>query len=1032
TPNDPNFSGPDSFIYSVCDDGTPQACDQATVSITIFGINTTDAVLDINNTYVDLPVSGNVLTNDEDLQGDTQTVTTTGTITTAQGGTVEMSANGNYTYTPPAGYSGEDTFDYSIIDDGNPQAVDTTTVYIEILPANDSDNQPPVANPDTASTEVNTPVDGVVIVNDFDPEGDPITVTTTTVTTTEGVTVTIDPNTGEYTYTPPTDFVGVDTFEYTICDNGTPALCDTTTVEITVVGNSQENNTFANDDAYNGMPGENITGNVSDNDSDPEGDTQTVNTVPVVNPMNGTVALQADGSFVYTPNDPTFVGTDQFVYSVCDDGTPQACDEATVYITIGEGINEIYAIDDINDTFVNTPVTGDVSTNDDNLDGPAGSEVFTLVSGPNQGGTLTFNPDGTYTYTPPADFVGEDIFVYEVCDGGNPQACDQATVTIEVVDDPILENDPPIANNDTAVTEVNTPVTGNVLVNDYDLDGDPITVTTTTVTTTEGVVVTIDPITGVYTYTPPTDFTGVDTFVYTICDDADPALCDEATVYITVIDNSGNITVANDDSYYGEINTTISGNVLTNDTDPEGDGQTVTSLTVISLNGVTVTINPDGSFDYTAPADFTGTDQFVYTITDDNAGGAATDQATVYILIEETPDPAIAIVKTSSYDPIVNGECTASEGDIITYTFEVTNEGNVDLMNVSVTDPLLEAPNPVVTIAGPTGDDGDGILQTTETWIYTADYVITQADINAGIVTNQATATGTDEDGTTVTDLSGATIDDDLSTDTEICQVADIAIVKTSEYDGVVNGECTSDVGDTIAYTFTVTNEGNVDLSNVTVTDPLLQAPNPVVTIAGPTGDDGDGILQPTETWVYTADYAITQADINAGMVTNQATATGTPPTGDDVTDLSGATIDDDLSTDTEICNTAAIAIVKTSEYDGIVNGECTSDVGDTIAYTFTVTNEGNVDLSNVTVTDPLLQAPNPVVTIAGPTGDDGDGILQPTETWVYTADYAITQADINAGMVTNQATATGTPPTGDDVTDLSGVTIDDDLSTDT
>jgi uncharacterized repeat protein (TIGR01451 family)/gliding motility-associated-like protein len=316
--------------------------------------------------------------------------------------------------------------------------------------------------------------------------------------------------------------------------------------------------------------------------------------------------------------------------------------------------------------------------------------------------------------------------------------------------------------------------------------------------------------------------------------------------------------------------------------------------------------------------------------------------------------------------------------------------------------------------------------------VYTADYAITQDDIDAGIVTNQATATGTPPTGANVTDLSGATIDDDLSTDTIICNNAAIAIVKTSAYDPIVNGDCTAAAGDTIAYTFTVTNQGNVPLTNVTVTDPLLEAPNPVVLIAGPTGDDGDGILQTTETWVYTADYAITQDDIDAGIVTNQATATGTPPTGTNVTDLSGATIDDDLSTDTDICQTAAIAIVKSSEYDPIVNGECTSAVGDTISYTFTVTNQGNVALSNVIVTDPLLQAPNPVVIISGPTGDNGDGILQPTETWGYTANYAITQADIDAGIVNNQATVVGTPPTGANVSDLSGATIDDDLSTDT
>ncbi|MDT0556986.1 Ig-like domain-containing protein, partial [Patiriisocius hiemis] len=739
-------------------------------------------VNDINNTFVNVSVPGNVLTNDEDLQGDSQTVTTTGTITTAQGGTVVLNVDGSYVYNPPADYIGPDTFMYSIVDDGNPVAVDTATVFLEVLPIGDSDNQPPVANADTNGTEINTPVEGNVLPNDFDQDGDPIVVTTTgTFTTSQGGSVTINSD-GTYTYTPPTDFVGEDTFPYTICDDGTPALCDDTIVTITVDDNPGNNYTYANDDAYNGYPGEIIPGNVLDNDSDPEGDTQTVNTMPVVEPTNGVITfLNPDGSFEYTPNDPTFVGTDSFVYSVCDDGTPQACDEATVYITIGAPNNDILAIDDINDTFVNVPVSGDVTTNDDNFDGPIGGEVVTLVSGPTAGGTLVLNPDGTYDYTPAADFIGEDTFVYQICDAGNPVACDTATVTITVIDDPIIGNDPPVANNDTGVTEINTPVMGNVLVNDFDPDGDPIVVTTTTVTTTEGVVVTIDPNTGEFTYTPPTDFTGEDSFEYTICDNGIPALCDTATVAIQVIGNpNNNITVANDDAYYGEIDTDIVGNVLTNDTDPEGDNQSV-DATISPVSGPsngTVVINPDGSFTYTPNAGFTGPDQFVYAIVDDNVN-PATDQATVYLLVEETPAPAIAIVKTGDFVDGNQDGC-ADEGETITYTFTVTNQGNVALGSVTVTDPLLEAPNPVVPIVFVSGDDNNNtLLDEGESWLYEASYALTQDDINTGTIENQATVEGTDEDGTTVSDLSDeSSVTEDDPTIVEVCQESSISVIK--------------------------------------------------------------------------------------------------------------------------------------------------------------------------------------------------------------------------------------------------------------
>ncbi|MAL60643.1 MAG: hypothetical protein CMC14_11400, partial [Flavobacteriaceae bacterium] len=685
-PNDPSFFGTDQFVYEIFDDGSPVARDRATVIITIFGINTTDAVNDINNTFTDVPVAGNVLTNDEDEQGDNQIVTTVGTFPTTAGGSVTMNADGSYIYTPPSGYSGPDTFQYSIADDGNPVATDSATVFIEVLPINQNTT---IANADTAGTEVNTPVTGNVLANDFDPEGDNQVVTNVgTFPTTQGGSITIAAD-GSFTYTPPANFEGEDTFEYFIVDDNLNPATDSAILTITVNGDPNKNRTYANDDAYHGNQGATITGNVLDNDSDPEGHNQFVDTTitPVSGPTNGTLVINADGSFTYVPNDPSFFGNDQFVYEIFDDGSPVARDRATVIITLF-GNNTTDAVNDINNTYTNIPVSGNVLTNDEDEEGD--NQIVTTVGTfpTTAGGSVTMNADGSYIYTPPAGYSGPDTFQYSIRDDGNPNAVDTATVFIEVL--PVSLNTT-IANADTAGTEVNTPVTGNVLANDFDPQGDNQVVTNVgTFPTTQGGTITIAA-DGSFTYTPPANFEGEDTFEYFIIDDNAIPATDSAILTITVNgDPNKNRTYANDDAYNGYQGATITGNVLDNDSDPEGHNQFVdTVITPVSgpTNGVLV-INADGSFTY-VPNDpsFFGTDQFVYEIFDDGSP-VARDQATVIITIfGMNTTYAINDINNTLQDTPVPGNVLTNDRDdqgdnqVVTTvgTFPTTAGGSVTL-----------------------------------------------------------------------------------------------------------------------------------------------------------------------------------------------------------------------------------------------------------------------------------------------------------------------------------------------------------------
>ncbi|SEC01422.1 protein of unknown function [Tenacibaculum sp. MAR_2009_124] len=296
--------------------------------------NSTNAINDFINTNKGQAVQSNVLTNDFDIQGDIQTVNAI-PVGNPTNGTVNLSSNGAFTYQPNPGFSGQDSFTYEVCDDNVIQECSTAIVFIEVLPDVSSQNEAPIANTDTGVTLVNVNLTGNVITNDYDPDGDIITINTTPITNVSNGTLSLNTD-GSYTYTPNTGFIGEDSFIYQICDTASPTpLCDTATVEIQILPNTG-NTTIANDDAYYTMSdvvANAVNGNVLDNDFDPEGNTQVINETPVSNVGNGTLTLNANGTFVYKPN-TGFWGQDSFVYETCDNGTSQACDRATVRIMV--------------------------------------------------------------------------------------------------------------------------------------------------------------------------------------------------------------------------------------------------------------------------------------------------------------------------------------------------------------------------------------------------------------------------------------------------------------------------------------------------------------------------------------------------------------------------------------------------------------------------------------------------------------------------------------------------------------------------
>ena len=348
---------------------------------------------------------------------------------------------------------------------------------------------------------------------------------------------------------------------------------------------------------------------------------------------------------------------------------------------------------------------------------------------------------------------------------------------------------------------------------------------------------------------------------------------------------------------------------------------------------------------------------------------------TAFVNSDQTGEEEASVRTTIVRSPVINITKSASPGtystvgEQITYTFVVSNTGNVTLTNVGVADALpglgTITPGPVTLAPG-------------ENQTFTATYQITLADLNAGSVVNTATASGTPPSGPAVSDTDSETITAE--------QNAAISIHKSA------NPGTYSTVGEQITYTFVVRNTGNVTLSNVSVNDPLQG----LGTIS-----PASATLNPGDSETFTASYTITLADLNAGKVDNTATATGTPPAGPAVSDTDSETITAEQS--------PAIRIVKTAD------PKTYSEAGDVITYTFEVTNTGNVTLSNVSVSDPL-----PGLGTISP----ASATLNPGDSETFTASYTITLADMNAGKVDNTATATGTPPTGPAVSDTDSETI--------
>jgi hypothetical protein len=309
-------------------------------------------------------------------------------------------------------------------------------------------------------------------------------------------------------------------------------------------------------------------------------------------------------------------------------------------------------------------------------------------------------------------------------------------------------------------------------------------------------------------------------------------------------------------------------------------------------------------------------------------------------------------------------------GDTIPYSYLVTNTGSATLTNVGVSD------DHVASVSCPDSSLAGGASETCS-----GSYTVTQADVDAGSVTNTATAYGTDPLSNAVTSSpSLVTVDASNAT-------TSISLTKSTTSTGY------GTAGDIIPYSYLVTNTGTTTLSSVGVSDDHVASV-----------DCPDTSLAPNASETCTGTYTVTQADVDNGSVTNTATASGTNEQIVTVTsDPSSVTVDASNAT-------TFISLAKSTTSTGY------KVRGTTIPYSYLVTNTGTTTLSDVGVTDDHVASVN-----------CPDASLAPSASETCAGSYTVKQSDVDNGSVSNTATASGTvlPQSITATSSPSSVTVD-------
>ncbi len=613
-----DFNGEDSFTV-VVDDGNG-GTDTITVTVNVTPVNDAPVGEDVSaETQEETAVTGQLTVTDAD--GDNLTFKPG---SNPENGSVTINADGSWEYVPNTDFNGEDSFTV-VVDDGN-GGTDTITVTVNVTPVNDA----PVGENVSAETQEETAVTGQLTATDVD--GDNLTFKPGSDPTNGQVTVNPD---GSWEYVPNPDFNGEDSFTVVVDDGNGGTDTITVTVNVTPVNDAP----VGEDVTAETQEETAVTGQLTATDVD--GDNLTFK--PGTNPANGQVTVNADGSWEYVPN-PDFNGEDSFTV-VVDDGNG-GTDTITVTVNVTP-VNDAPVGENITtETQEETAVTGQLTATD--VDG----DNLTFKPGTNpENGSVTVNPDGSWEYVPNPDFNGEDSFTVVVDDGNG--GSDTITVTVNVT--PV--NDAPEGEDVSAETQEETAVTGQLTATD--VDGDNLTFNPGT--NPENGSVTVNP-DGSWEYVPNPDFNGEDSFTVVVDDGNGGTDTITVTVNVTPINDA---PVGEDVSAETQEETAVTGQLTATDV----DGDSLTFKPGSDPTNGSVTVNPDGSWEYVPNPDFNGEDSFTVVVDDGNGG---TDTITVTVNVTPVNDAPVGedVIAETQEETAVTGQLTATDVDGDNLTFK--------------------------------------------------------------------------------------------------------------------------------------------------------------------------------------------------------------------------------------------------------------------------------------------------------------------------------------------------------------------------